>query len=712
MAAKEALKWNPHPGQRELFPVGYQDLQVVRWGGKVLVFCKEFCFCSYAITDKFARNYCIVQLHLSGGVKLIRLSELFGLGYQQCSNILQKYKRNGLEGIIEKTENSHFNRRIIDEEVGMFILDQRAEGKAYKEISEAIQFKFKKKIKLESIRSWVCRDKKQPVESKIKYIQRELFDDPSGELTSDGKWKWNKYAGSFLLYAAIDWSGFLRSFDEHISDQNSKYGSSWQVRRVLLTLFFLHALRCKSIEQSKHLVGKDFSELVGGNFLRQQWLRYGVDGIVQDKGFNKAIEGYYKNLIELIDQRDDVYYTDGHFSTYYGKRKVPKGYDPRRQMGFRGRNTIFLHNTNGEVIYLFESPENTSLSNDIEKLVSDVEELGLKWKRKTLVFDRGGYSQKCFKFLKSEKKMYFVTYLKHRKKEKQVPNDFFKEIELTTEDGEKLQYRIFEKEKRVTKYGTVRIVIFLADDGRQIPVITNNPDIKMEEAVCFLQQRWREENCFKYMIEHFGIDLLTTYKVEEAPDKIIERVNPSRREINREINQKKRELEKLRSELAQKIPEKGERSKETVEQFLKTESELKWKIKNAEVDLDSLMRRREKIPSKIEINLKDETVIIAQKRRLLINAIKAMNYNAEKWFQNEFAKCHAKQDETLSIIRNLWQQPGEVRIQDQKVEVRLRKLDSPTMQASLDRVLKKLKENNYLRLPDGRWLRVTCCSEI
>jgi len=708
MSAVEALKTVCPSVENGLLPVEYADLQVIRWGDRVSVFCRGFCFCTYAMSDRFTRNYCIVQLHLSGGVKLIRLSEIFGLGYQQCSNILQKFKRKGLEGIFERVENSHFNRRLIDEEVGAFILAQRAEGIEYQAIKEAVQFKFKKAIKIESIRSWVCREKKKPVNSE-KYIQRELFDDPNPESYGDGQWKWNKYAGSFLLYAAIEWSGFLRSFTENIVDREPKRGSSWGFRRVLLTLFFLHALRCRSIEQSKHLVGEDFSDLVGGKFLRGQWLRYGADGVVQDEGFEKAIEGYWKNLLELIDQSDDVYYTDGHFSTYYGKRKVPKGYDPRRQTGSKGRNTIYLHNTNGEVIYLFESPANTTLSNDIEKLVTDVEKLDLKWKSKTLVFDRGGYSQKCFKFLKGEKKMYFVTYLKNRKKEKQIPLDLFVDRELELDGGEKLTYRIFEKANRETKYGTVRIIVFLAEDGRQIPVITNNPNMKAEEAIYFLQKRWREENCFKYMTEHFGIDLLTTYKVDEAPDKIIKRANPARQEANREINKKKRELEKLRSELAQKIPEKGKKSQETIEQFWEAENELKWKIKNSEVDLDALKRQREKIPSKLEVNLRDETVIIAQKRRLLINAIKAMNYNAEKWFQAEFARHHAKYDETLSIVRNLWQQPGEVCIQEQKVEVKLRKLDNAPMQASLERVLEKLKDNNQLRLPDGRWLRVSFC---
>jgi hypothetical protein len=359
------------------------------------------------------------------------------------------------------------------------------------------------------------------------------------------------------------------------------------------------------------------------------------------------------------------------------------------------------------VLYLFESPVNTSLSNDIEKLTADVEVLGMEWKGKTLIFDRGGYSQKCFRYLKEKREMYFVTYLKNRRKEREIAEREFKTYRVKTEDGEEGEYQICEKEKRETRYGSVRVVVLLAEDGRQIPVLTNNPHMQMEEIVYLLQHRWREENCFKYLIEHFGIDLLTTYKTEEAPDKVIRRSNPERQKINQKIKQKKSEREKLQSELAQRVLEKGKGSKETIEDFLEQESDLKWAIKNIEVDLDSLKRKRESIPTKIEINLKDDHVVIAQKRRLLINAVKAMNYNAEKWFQSQFKKVHRKTDETLSLVRSLWQQPGQIRRHSHLLEIKLRPLDSGSMQESLERILEKLKENNQLRLPDGRIIKLT-----
>ncbi len=279
-------------------------------------------------------------------------------------------------------------------------------------------------------------------------------------------------------------------------------------------------------------MGDDFRTLIGGEFLRLQDLRYAVDEIVRNKGFEKAIDSFFKDLLKQTNLGDNIYYTDGHFSTYYGKRKVPKGWDPRRQIGYRGRNTVYLHNSLGENIYFFESPVNTSLSRDIIQLIEDGESLGMTFKRRTLIFDRGGYSKDCFHYLSKKKKMYFVTYLKNKKKEKKVDESLFEEKIFKTEDGEEVKYKIYEKERRFTCYGKVRIIIFLSDDGRQIPILTNNPFFGAVRLVYLLQRRWREENAFKYMIEHFGIDLLTTYKTEEAPDKEIERANPERQKIN------------------------------------------------------------------------------------------------------------------------------------------------------------------------------------
>jgi len=413
------------PAQLDLFAgMRFEDLCLIGSGKEVAVVYRGFCVFVYSKEDRFSRNYSIVQLHVAGGISLKKLSELFGLSYQHCSKVLSRFKQHGVDGLREETAIRFRNRQIIDDKIGMFIIAERDKGKTFREISEIIRFKFHRKVREKSIRAWLVRSapSTDAAPEQLRILGTPTDD---GGITEDTtEWKRNIYAGAMILHGMLEWGGFLRPFMEYVVEDEKIRDSSSGTRRVMLTLFFLHALRCKSIEQSKHIVGDDFAVLVGGSFLRLQPLRDAVDEIVGRPGFDRAIDAYYRDLIAMTDRGDRIYYTDGHFSSYYGKRNVPKGYDPRRQIGFRGRNTIYLHNSAGENVYLFESPTNTSLSVDIEKLVTDLKVFDVKLKRRTLIFDRGGYSQTCFRNL-SRHGMYYVTYLKNRNKERSIEIEKF-----------------------------------------------------------------------------------------------------------------------------------------------------------------------------------------------------------------------------------------------------------------------------------------------
>ena len=404
---------NPH--QLDMVPSDEGDLRLLSDGKTSSIFYRDFCYGTFADDDKLSRNFFLSQLHLSGGFKIKDLSPIFKLQYQHCSKIIVDYKKSGLEGIRMDGESREGGRkRLITTAVGKEILKLREEGTSYEDISRAIWFRFRKKLKVSTLSTWVCNEKKkiEGVEPKQEQMaielppqqltvvpelyEPELVEESSVVVVSG----LNIYAGSMILYSMLARSNFLESFLKNIKE-NFNGPETWSVKRVLLTLFFQHALRYCSVEQGKHLVGRNFAEIVGGDFLRLQWLRYAVDDIVKRPGFEQAMTAHYKNMISETDQGDKLFYTDGHFSTYYGKRPVPKGYDPRRQMPYRGRNTVYLHNASGENVYLFESPTNTTLSNDIEILIKDMRDFGMELKGQTLCFDRGGWSQKCFRFLRA-----------------------------------------------------------------------------------------------------------------------------------------------------------------------------------------------------------------------------------------------------------------------------------------------------------------------
>jgi len=517
------------------------------------------------------------------------------------------------------------------------------------------------------------------------------------------QWQYNVVAGSFILYGMLCKSQFLTPFVAAI--RGAVYRGKQSVERVMLTLFFMHGLRLNSIEQSKHLLDEHFGVLVLGQFYRQQRLRYAIDEIVEHKHFDRAVSAHFQNLSQQTDVGDENYYVDGHFSCYYGNQAIPKGYDARRKQVSRGRNSIYLHNSLGHNVLSFESPTNTPLNVDIGTLLEKMEESYGDITAKTLFFDRGGFSADCFKRI-STKKMYFATYLKHRKKAAEIDVQLFAEVEIKI-GGEKIKNKIYEKEQETKAYGKIRTILFIGKQEKQIPVITTNPTLSAATIVARLQKRWVEENGFKYMGEHYHIDLLTTYKVEEAPDKIMTRPNPERKAINVVIKSKKQALKKLKEDYANRFGAVKEKEKVTILAFEKQEETRLFSIKNLAMEIGLLELEKKDIPTKVISNLKDECVISKQKRRLFINVVKAMNYNCEKWLQDLFCQYHPKQDETLSLIRQVLKTPGRVRHGRDVVEVELERLDNKVQAESLDKVLGKLEEDGYMRLPDGRKLAIS-----
>lgn len=691
------------------------------------IFYRNQLIAQYQKRDNYARNMIIVQLFLCHKVTQKTLSQVFQLTIQHISVVVNKYRQTGSAGIQDRTVVRIGNNQKIKGEIAAEIIKQLSVAKenrpTYRSLAKQLKQKYGVQISPQRISCW-WRETEQEKQAEqdathaaeqmnlsvegdspcqiVEEDNRENSDNQEVKLDSEQDWQANNVAGSFILYAMLNASQFLAPFIDNLKEVITN--SSKTVERVMLTLFFMHALRLKSIEQTKHLLGAHFGPLVLGSFCRLQSLRYAIDDITAQKHFDKAVTQHYQNISQHTDLGDDIYYTDGHFSCYYGQYAIPKGYDARKKQPARGRNTVYLHNSLGHNILSFESPTNTPLSVDIETLLGDMKAAFGDINGKTLFFDRGGFSADCFKKIK-QAEMYFATYLKGRKKAAEIEAHLFKKVELEIH-GSIVTNHLYETEQQSRAYGRLRTIVFIGKQGKQIPVISTNPALSAAEIVARLQQRWVEENGFKYMGEHFNIDLLTSYETEQAPDKIMSRPNPERKAANKTIAEKKAELKTLKEHYATKLSEVKSKDVLTIAGFEEQEKELQLKIKVVEVELGLLELKRKELPSKIETNMKDESVISCQKRRLFINLVKTMNYNCEKWLQLIFSQYHPKADETLSLIRHVLTQPGRIRQRGQILEVELERLDSGVQAGTLDKVLQKLKEDNHLLLPDGRELAI------
>jgi len=440
------------------------------------VFYRNTLFAQYEKNDNYTRNTILVQLFLCHRVPQNQLADVFQLTAQHISNLVGKYRRFGSEGLQDRTVVRIANNQKIKGQIAKIIIKHLSvpdeERPTYISLTKIIEQKEGVRISPQRISGW-WRDNKPTTECQVqaavsadqqmalslektntssnkeKEKEKEKLNGEKTQHTQDnneeesteinGNWQNNNVAGSFILYAMLNKSQFLVPFLNQLKGIIKTKSKS--VERILLTLFFMHALRLKNIEQTKHLVSAHFGPLVLGAFCRLQNLRYAIDDITQQKHFDKAVQNHYQNLTQHADLGDEIYYTDGHFSCYYGKNAIPKGYDAKKQKVARGRNTIYLHNSLGHNLFAFESPTNTTLNVDIVTLIKKMKDCFGCVKGKTLFFDRGGFSAECFKQIK-QSDMYFTTYLKHRKKGAEVDEAIFEEIEISI-NGETIKNHLY-----------------------------------------------------------------------------------------------------------------------------------------------------------------------------------------------------------------------------------------------------------------------------
>ena len=80
----------------------------------------------------------------------------------------------------------------------------------------------------------------------------------------------------------------------------------------------------------------------------------------------------------------------------------------------------------------------------------------------------------------------------------------------------------------------MREVRKLTTTGHQTSLISSAFGGSGMEDCVGLFSRWSQENFFRYMMEHFAIDLLNEYRTEEIPDTKRPVVNPRWRDLDRQ----------------------------------------------------------------------------------------------------------------------------------------------------------------------------------
>lgn len=513
-----------------------------------------------------------------------------------------------------------------------------------------------------------------------------------------GEARHSRYAGAFLLFASLhqlDLWGILRSLGTAAGPSRR-----WDWAETVSAVVLAFALRFRSVEDSKNVLRDDFGVLLGQpRSPSLLTLREKIAAVTESLDPVALTRALFRRYLKLEPVWEGLYYLDGHFCPYYGEHATPKGWDAKRRLGAPGHTDEYVHDARGRVLFFLSQPLNDSLARAVPALVREIRQVHGPGPF-TIVFDRGGYSGEVFRFLRAEG-IGFITYLKGRKARRRYPRQRFRQGWFPFE-GNRQQYCLYEKGTRVTGAGLVRTVLFLGDDGHQIPVLTNlDARCRAAKVVHCLRLRWRQENSFKYLTENYGIDQIIQYGAD--PEQEERRVqNPRRKALKERIGVVETEIQALEASLGRTLDQNQGRQRLTARELKMATGPVRRQLDLKRQALVRLASRLQRTPTRIDAATVEKTrSLLREDRRVVVNTLKLVAHNAERMLALRFNKYYERPQDAFSVFRALLHLPGEVRrTGHNQLVVRLDRPDSGKVAQALVSLLADINKEDP-RLPDG-----------
>ena len=360
------------------------------------------------------------------------------------------------------------------------------------------------------------------------------------------------HGGVLLALPALLAVGLLR----HSSDLYTLPAGFYALSSIFLLLALMALARIPSLEQLRYVAAGEWGNLLGLDRIPEvRTLRLKVKLLCTEEGraarWNAALAKDWITQDEQQQQQGLAFYVDGHVRVYHGDlTKLPRHYVARERLYMRATVDYWINALDGQTFFYVNKEVDHGLVRELrEELVPWLEinaPISEEQKRRmdadprvprfTIVFDREGYSPELALALQ-KRRIAVLTY--HRYPEGDWRLEEFQEQAVKLVSGETVRMKLAERGTYLGKRPGlwVREVRKLAPDGHQVSIVSTNFLGDAASQAAALMARWSQENFFKYMREHFGLDALVERGTEQIPATVTV-LNPAWREMDRAVRQK------------------------------------------------------------------------------------------------------------------------------------------------------------------------------
>ena len=298
-------------------------------------------------------------------------------------------------------------------------------------------------------------------------------------------------------------------------------GGGPQVRQWLGQIL----LGALNLEQSKLVSRKDLAILLGPGLMGgPDNQRQRLKELSADPTRAEAILRY--NFRQIGGEQMSDFYFDPHSKHYTGKQNVLKGWCPAIRWADKVMHSDVSHSADGQPVYL----ETTDNYEDLRQRFIEYEkrfrqtleisqEVELTW-----TIDRGIYSQEMLQWFAQSPNAHIITWEKdyQRGQRKWCQEQAKGKMILERARNHREDLRVYEfewiEEPWPKNHQLRRLIVQASNpEGKKIEVsvLSSDRERKAEEILRLIFNRWLQENDFKYLNEHYGIDEITSYQTQD-----------------------------------------------------------------------------------------------------------------------------------------------------------------------------------------------------
>jgi len=291
------------------------------------------------------------------------------------------------------------------------------------------------------------------------------------------------------------------------------------------------------------------------------------------------------------------------------------------------------------------------------------------------------------------KRVACMTYHKH-------PGENWPETEFTTQTvtlvtGENVEMALAERGTWLGKKLWVREIRKLSENGHQTSIIATHYAMDFIRIAASMFARWSQENFFRYMRQHYNIDGLVDYCLDDIPD-ATPVVNPDYRQLDSEMRS-------INSKLNRRLAHFGSMNLESdiepkkVEAFEQKKAGLLDEIGEFQEKIAALKGKKKETDKHIPIaELPEDARFskLATGTKQLIDTVKMVAYRAETAMVNILRGAMSRANDARQLMVAIYQSEADISPDhhNKTLTVRLHRLANHSNDRAIETLCKELNE--------------------